>query len=58
MKKYLTLMALALSFNVTAAPLDASIAQLQHGWATANYQTPEKDREAAFKKLIQLLSRK
>jgi tetratricopeptide (TPR) repeat protein len=53
MKKYLTLMALALSLNVTAAPLDASIAQLQHAWATANYQTPEKDREAAFKKLVE-----
>jgi tetratricopeptide (TPR) repeat protein len=51
MKKYLTLMALALSLNATATPLDTSIAQLQHEWAAANYQIPEKDREAAFKKL-------
>jgi tetratricopeptide (TPR) repeat protein len=52
MKKYLTLMALALSLNVTAAPLDSAIAQLQHEWAATEYQTPEKDREAAFKKLV------
>lgn len=25
---------------------------LQHKWATANYQVPEKDREAAFKALV------
>ncbi|MFA6062609.1 MAG: tetratricopeptide repeat protein [Gallionella sp.] len=53
MKKYLTLLALALSLNATATPLDVSIAQLQHAWAAANYQTPEKDREAAFKKLVE-----
>jgi tetratricopeptide (TPR) repeat protein len=53
MKKYLTLLALALSLNATATPLDSAIAQLQHAWATANYQTPEKDREAAFKKLVE-----
>jgi tetratricopeptide (TPR) repeat protein len=53
MKKYVTLMALALSLNATATPLDGAIAQLQHEWAAANYQTPEKDREAAFKKLAE-----
>lgn len=53
MKKYLTLLALTLSLNATATPLDASIAQLQHAWATANYQTQEKDREVAFKKLVE-----
>ena len=53
MKKYAYLLALAFSLNTAfaATPLDASIAQLQHEWATANYQTPEKDREAALKKL-------
>ncbi|HEX5337099.1 MAG TPA: tetratricopeptide repeat protein [Gallionella sp.] len=52
MKKYLCLIALALSINTASAEtLDAAIARLQHEWATANYQTPEKDREAALKKL-------
>jgi tetratricopeptide (TPR) repeat protein len=53
MKKYAYLLALAFSLNTAfaATPLDASIIQLQHEWATANYQTPEKDREAALKKL-------
>lgn len=51
MKKYLALCALAISLNATAAPLEASIAQLQHGWATANYQLPEKNREDALEKL-------
>lgn len=31
--------------------LDASIANLQHDWAKANYNTAEDDQEAAFKKL-------
>lgn len=52
MKIYACLLALALSFNVSAATMDASIAQLQHEWATANYQTPEKDRQAALEKLV------
>lgn len=53
MKKYAYLLAIALSFNAAAAPMDASIAQLQHEWATANYQIPEKDREAALRKLAE-----
>lgn len=54
MKKYAYLFAIAFSINTAfaATPLDASIAQLQHEWAGANYQTPEKDREAAFEKLV------
>ncbi len=52
MKIYACLLALALSFNVSAATMDASIAQLQHEWATANYQIPEKDRQAALEKLV------
>ncbi|HXH64033.1 MAG TPA: hypothetical protein VNH42_00830 [Mariprofundaceae bacterium] len=28
------------------------VAQLQHEWAVANYQTPDKDKEAAFKSLV------
>ncbi len=53
MKKFATLCALALSLNTAyaAAPLDASIAQLQHEWAAANYQLPEKNREDALEKL-------
>lgn len=33
--------------------LDADIATLQHQWATATYQTPEKAQEAAFEQLVQ-----
>ncbi len=54
MKKYAWLIALLFAANsafAETAPLDASIEKLQHDWATANYQTPEKDREAALKKL-------
>jgi tetratricopeptide (TPR) repeat protein len=28
------------------------VAQLQHEWAVANYQTPEKNKESAFKSLV------
>ena len=31
--------------------LDADIAQVQHEWATANYQTPKDKQEQAFQKL-------
>ena len=54
MKKYAWLIALLFTANTAFAettPLDAAIEKLQHEWATANYQTPEKDREAALKKL-------
>jgi len=54
MKKYVWIIALLFAANTAFAeppPLDASIEKLQHEWATANYQTPEKDREAALKKL-------
>lgn len=54
MKKYVWLIALAFGINTAfaeTAPLDAAIAKLQHEWATANYKLPEKDREAALKKL-------
>ena len=54
MKKYAYLFALAFGINTAfaATPLESSIAQLQHEWATDNYQIPEKDREAAFEKLV------
>ncbi|MDE2311421.1 MAG: hypothetical protein KGL01_11445 [Betaproteobacteria bacterium] len=54
MKKYACLIALLFAANTAfaeTAPLDASIVKLQHDWAKANYQTPEKDRETALKKL-------
>jgi len=56
MKKYAWLIALLFSANTAFAettPLNASIEKLQHAWAKANYQTPEKDREAALKKLVE-----
>ena len=54
MNKRLWLIALLSFLNAASAetiPLDASIQKLQHAWAAANYQAPEKDKEAAFKKL-------
>ena len=54
MKKYAWLIVLLFAANTAFAEttqLDASIEKLQHDWAKANYQTPEKDREAALKKL-------
>ncbi|MFA6921848.1 MAG: tetratricopeptide repeat protein [Gallionella sp.] len=54
MKAYLFALTLALGINTASAatPLDVSIAQLQHEWAAANYQTPEKEREAALEKVV------
>ncbi|OGA30972.1 MAG: hypothetical protein A2W81_02185 [Betaproteobacteria bacterium RIFCSPLOWO2_12_61_14] len=54
MKMYAWLIALLFAANTAFAettPLNAAIEKLQHEWAKANYQTPEKDREAALKKL-------
>lgn len=54
MKIYACLIALLFAANTAFAettPLDASIIKLQHAWAKINYQTPEKEREAALKKL-------
>ena len=56
MKMYAWLIALLFAANTAFAettPLDVSIEKLQHAWAKANYQTPEKEREAAFKKLVE-----
>ena len=55
MKKYAWLIALLFAANTAfaeTAPLDASIEKLQHEWAKAYYQTPEKDKEATFEKLV------
>jgi len=55
MKKYAWLIALLFAANTAFAettPLDASIVKLQHDWATAYYKTPEKNKEAAFEKLV------
>ncbi len=54
MKKYLVLCAFALGLNsaYAATPLDNSIVRLQHEWAAANYQLPEKNREDALEKLV------
>lgn len=35
-----------------ATDVDASVTELAHGWAQANYQTPEDRQEDAFKALI------
>lgn len=55
MKMYAWLIALLFAANTAfagATPLDASIEKLQHDWATAYYKTPEKEKEAAFEKLV------
>ena len=52
-------MMLLLSFIALVSPafaddkLDAEIAQIQHEWAKANYQTPKDAQEDAFKLLIE-----
>lgn len=53
MTKLFFLIALAFSINTAfaATTLDSSIAQLQHEWARANYQTTKDNQEAAFKSL-------
>jgi tetratricopeptide (TPR) repeat protein len=52
-------MMLLLSFIALSSPafadekLDAEIAQIQHEWAKANYQTPKDAQEDAFKLLVE-----
>ena len=52
-------MMLLLSFIALSSPafadekLDAEVAQIQHEWAKANYQTPKDAQEDAFKVLIE-----
>ncbi len=52
-------MMLLLSFIALSTPafadekLDAEVAQIQHEWAKANYQTPKDAQEDAFKALIE-----
>jgi tetratricopeptide (TPR) repeat protein len=44
----------SLTASALAAPasLDDSIADISHRWAKINYQTPDKEKEAAFRTLI------
>ena len=56
MKKYAWLIAALFAYNTAfaeTAPLEASIAKLQHSWAAINYLTPENEREASLKKLLE-----
>ncbi len=61
MKKLFTALTLICSFSLLtisttafgAEPLPADIVQLQHDWANANYHTPEKEQEEAFKALAE-----
>src|SRR5690606_31375895 len=61
MRKLLTVLTLICSFSLltmgsaafAADPLPADIVQLQHDWAKANYHTPEKAQEEAFKTLAE-----
>jgi len=48
-------LALLLVIPVSVAHADEvmdAVSNLQHQWAIANYQTPEKDKEAVFKDLV------
>jgi tetratricopeptide (TPR) repeat protein len=52
MAKFLIAIILWLSVTVSyAEELDPAIVQLQHDWATANYNTPKSSQELAFKNL-------
>lgn len=56
MKHWLIACFLALMMHTSSwatEHLDASIVQLQHGWAQANYQTPLNAQEAAFRILAE-----
>lgn len=61
MRKLLTVLTLICSFSLltmgsaafAADSLPADIVQLQHDWAKANYHTPEKAQEEAFKTLAE-----
>lgn len=61
MRKLFTALTLICSFSLltmgpaafAAEPLPADIVQLQHDWAKANYHTPEKAQEEAFKTLAE-----
>lgn len=46
------LLGISLSAHAAPATFDAELLAIQTDWATANYSTAEKDREAAFDKLI------
>ena len=37
---------------MAAQNLEAAIAELQHGWARANYELPEDQQDSAFQKLV------
>lgn len=56
MKRIITaligLLLLATPALAGADEVQAKVAALQHGWAVANYQTSEKDKEAVFKALV------
>lgn len=39
--------------SALADGVDSGVADLQHGWARAYYQVPEKQKEAAFKELAE-----
>lgn len=43
---------ISLAVHAAPASFDAELLAIQTDWATANYLTPEKQREAAFDKLI------
>lgn len=53
MKKIIALWAFLMSISMSAhaEELDPAIVQLQHDWATANYNTPKSAQELAFKNL-------
>ena len=46
------LLSLSLTAHAAPATFDAELLAIQTDWATANYATPENEREAAFDKLI------
>ena len=46
------LLAVNVAFAGEVQQLDPAIVQLQHDWAKANYKTPDDQKEAAFKALV------
>ncbi|MGD2138449.1 MAG: tetratricopeptide repeat protein [Gammaproteobacteria bacterium] len=49
---YVLCCALLIGSAASAADFNATLLELQHRWARANYETPERDQEKAFDELV------
>lgn len=52
MKKMIVAVLFLAAGSLAHAMPQSELAEIQHAWAVANYQTPEDDQEEAFEKLV------